>query len=215
MKKLLFLCAAIAASTASFSQARFGIKGGLSLPNQKVKVSLMGQSGSRTGDGIISFHLGGVAEIPIARNFAFRPELLLVGKGTNIDTEDPNTGDPIEAKFRPFYLELPLNLTYVHEFPTGIRFFGGAGPSLAYGVFGKAKTESGDDDFFQEGVFKRFDFGINLLAGVELNSGLTIGVNFTPGMTNITEVEVDDLDINWTNKVFSISVGYMFGRKQQ
>jgi hypothetical protein len=218
MKKFLFLITAIAVSTTVFSQVRFGIKGGLNMANQKIKVSLMGQSYDQTGDGIVSFHVGGVAEIPIARNFAFRPELLLSGKGMNLDAEDPDTEEPFTAKIRPFYLEVPLNVVYTHEFPAGLRFYGGAGPSIAYGLFGKVKGNGQEDDAFQDEGFKRFDFGINILAGIELNSGLTFGVNFTPGLANITEAEDTSgfgADVKWTNSVFGVSVGYMFGRKQQ
>jgi hypothetical protein len=217
MKKLLFLCAAFALSITVFSQARFGIKGGANFANQKIKVSLMGQDFDQSGDGIVSFHIGGVAEVPIAQNFAFRPELLLSGKGMNFEGEDDN-GDPVEAKIRPFYLELPLNVVYTHEFPTGLRFYGGAGPSIAYGLFGKVKSGGEEEDAFQDEGFKRFDFGINILAGIELNSGLTLGVNFTPGLANITEAEDPGgfgADVKWTNSVFGVSVGYMFGRKQQ
>lgn len=215
MKKLLFLCTALAVSVTVFSQVRFGIKGGLNLANQKLKASYMGQSASQSGDGIVAFHIGGVAEIPIAQNFAFRPELLLSGKGTNMQGEDPNTGDPIDAKFRPFYLELPLNFVYAHELPTGLRLYGGAGPSVAYGIFGKAKGGGTSDDVFQDGGFKRLDFGINLLAGIELTSGLTFGINFTPGLANITDVEVDEIDLKWTNTVVGFSIGYMFGGRGQ
>jgi hypothetical protein len=211
MKKLLFLCTALAVSVTVFSQVRFGIKAGANLANQKIKASFMGESAKQSGDGIVSFHIGGVAEIPIAQNFAFRPELLLSGKGANMDGEDPNTGDPIKAEFRPFYLEVPLNFVYAYESPTGLRVFGGAGPSIGYGIFGKVKGGGQDDDFFQDGVFKRLDFGVNFLAGIELNSGLTFGINITPGLANITDAEFDEIDIKWTNSVFGFSIGYMFG----
>lgn len=215
MKKLLILCAVTALSVTVFSQARFGIKGGLNLANQKLKVSFMGQSADQSGDGIVAFHIGGVAEIPIAQHFAFRPELLLSGKGTNFDGEDPDTGEPIKAKFRPFYLELPLNVVYAHETATGLKLYAGAGPSIGYGIFGKAKSGSQSDDFFQDGAFKRLDFGVNILAGLELTSGLTFGVNFTPGLANISDVETGGLgfdgDLKWTNTVVGFSVGYMFG----
>lgn len=219
MKKFLFLCTAIAVSMTVFSQVRFGVKGGLNLANQKIKLSLMGESIDRSGDGIASFHIGGVAEVPISQHFAFRPELLVSGKGMNLDAEDPDTEEPFTAKIRPFYLEVPLNFVYTHEFPTGLRFYGGAGPSIAYGLFGKVKGNGNSEDAFQDEGFKRFDFGINLLAGVELNSGLTLGVNFTPGLANITDAEDTmsgfDADIKWTNSVFCISVGYMFGRAKK
>ena len=213
MKKFLFLCTAIAVSTTVFSQARFGVKGGLNLANQKIKASVMGMGGSKLADGIVSFHIGGVAEIPISTKFSFRPELLLSGKGSNLDG-DVN-GDPGTAKFRPFYIEVPLNFVYTHELPEGIRLFAGAGPSIGVGAFGKVKYENLSDDAFQDSGFKRMDFGINFLAGIELNSGVTFGVNFTPGLANIYNLDVEDIDINFTNKVFAFSVGYMFNRRRK
>jgi hypothetical protein len=217
MKKFLFLCTAIAVSTTVFSQARFGFKGGANFANQKLSVSFMGQNVDQNGDGIVSFHVGGVAEIPVSPNFAFRPELLLSGKGCNMTVEDQNTGDETKGEFRAFYLEVPLNLVYTHEFPAGLRFYGGAGPSIAYGLFGKVKGSGQSDDFFQDSAFKRFDFGINIQAGIELTSGITFGVNFTPGLANILDGSggFDDYDVKWKNSYFGVSVGYMLGRKQE
>lgn len=220
MKKFLFLCVAITVTSTVFSQARFGIKGGLNLANQKIKVSAMGQSYDQSGDGILSFHIGGVAEIPIATNFAFRPELLLSGKGSNMTVENPDTEEESTGKFRPFYLELPLNFVYTHEFTTGLRFYGGAGPSIAYGLFGKVKSDGVSEDAFADEGFKRFDFGINILAGIELHSGLTLGVNFTPGLANILDMDkvevpgIGTFETKMSNSVFGVSVGYMFGRSK-
>ena len=216
MKKFLFLCTAIAVSTTVFSQARFGIKGGVNLANQNIKVSFMGQSADQSGDGILGFHIGGVAEVPISPRIAFRPELLLSGKGSDFEGTDDDD-NPITAKIRPFYLELPLNVVYTHEFPTGLRLYGGGGPSIAYGIFGKAKGDGQNEDVFTDGGLKRFDFGINILAGIELNSGLTFGLNFTPGLANISDADTGGFegDLKWTNSVFGFSVGYMFGRGGQ
>lgn len=216
MKKILLLCTVFAVSITVFSQPRFGIKGGLNLANQKIKLSVMGQDFDQSGDAILSFHIGGVAEIPITSYFSFRPELLLSGKGMNFTGEDDN-GDPLEAKIRPFYLELPLNFVYTYETPTGLRLFGGVGPSIAYGLFGKVKSDGISEDAFQDEGFKRFDFGINILGGVELTSGLTFGINVTPGLVNITEAEDTSgfgADVKWTNSYWGFSVGYMFGRNK-
>jgi hypothetical protein len=212
MKKFLFLITAIAVSTTVFSQARFGIKAGLNLANQKIKASFMGQSASQKGDGILGFHVGGVAEVPISPSIAFRPELLLSAKGANFDGTDDDD-NPINAKIRPLYIELPLNVVYTHEFPTGVRFYGGAGPSIAYGIAGKAKGDGTSEDVFTEGGLKRFDFGVNVLAGIELTSGLTFGVNFTPGLANISDADLGGFegDLKWTNSVIGFSIGYMFG----
>lgn len=215
MKKLLFLCTAIAVTTTVFSQVRLGIKGGVNFANQKIKASFMGQSAKESGDGIISFHIGGVAEIPLSPKFAFRPELLISGKGANFDGN--LNGDPGTVKMRPYYLEIPLNLAFTHDFPSGEHFYAGAGPSIGVGLFGKAEFEGESDDVFQDSGFKRLDFGINLMAGVELRSGLTLGVNITPGLANVYGQEIEDFDgdIKWTNTVFCISIGYMFNRRKQ
>ena len=215
MKKSLLLIVAIATGTTVFSQVRFGLKGGINLASQKIKLSFMGESGSETGDGIIGFHIGGVAEVPISPSIAFRPELLLSAKGANFDgTNDDD--EPITAKVRPLYIELPLNLVYTHDFPTGLRFYGGAGPSIAYGIAGKAKGDGTSEDIFTDGGLKRLDFGVNILAGIELTSGLTFGVNFTPGLANISDTDTGGFgDLKWTNSVFGFSIGYMFGRNAQ
>ena len=214
MKKFLFLCTAIAVSTTVFSQARFGIKGGINLANQKIKASVGGQSGSELGDGIVSFHVGGVAEIPLSPSIAFRPELLLSGKGSNLDGTLNGSSGTVEL--RPYYIEIPLNLVFTHDFPDGLHFIAGAGPSIGIGAFGKVKYQSLSDDAFQDSGFKRLDFGINLLAGLELNSGLTFGVNFTPGLANIYgQDDVQGIDITWTNRVCAFSVGYMFNRRKK
>jgi hypothetical protein len=136
MKKILFLCIALAAAATGFSQARFGIKGGVNLANQKVSVEVMGFGVSQDGDGIVGFHLGGVAEFPMGRHFAFRPELLFTGKGANMNVSfDDEEEETSKAKIRPYYLELPLNLVYGYNLASGTRLFLGGGPSLAYRSF--------------------------------------------------------------------------------
>jgi hypothetical protein len=224
MKKLLTCCAALLVFSASFSQTRFGVKGGLNLANQKLTVSLLGIKASQAGDGIASFHVGGVLEVPIVANkLFFRPELLVSGKGSNFNFESETTEESSELELRPLYLELPLNLVYSHELKGCLRLFAGAGPSLAYGIGGKAKAEGTSSNFFDAGVYKRFDFGINFLAGVELSSGLTIGINITNGLADILDSgfvsflgETEDLlggSMTWKNhSVVGISIGYMFGR---
>src|SRR4051812_5646903 len=122
MKKNVLLLLAFAGSvTVVSAQARFGIKAGLNVPNQNIKLRYMGYSFDRSGDAIVNFHIGGVAEIPMGSNFAFRPELLLSGKGSNLPADDGSgSGSTTKAKVRPYYLELPLNVVYRHSFPTGV-----------------------------------------------------------------------------------------------
>lgn len=212
MKKILLICIAVSTALAASTQTRFGIKGGLNLASERLTVSQMGFSVSKESDVMAGFHLGGVMEIPVAPHFSFRPELLLSAKGGNFDGSFADSTGTQKVKMRPFYLELPLNMVYHYTWPTGLKFYGGAGPSIAYGIFGKTKSGNLSDNVFQDGGFKRLDVGINLLAGLELKSGLTLGANFTPGLSNIYDGGAVQgvTDIKFKNTVFGLSVGYMF-----
>ncbi len=215
MKKFYCFMLAVCAVSALHAQVRFGVKGGLNIANEKISLNYMGTKLSKSGDAIPSFHIGGVVEVPISKHFSFRPELLLSGKGSDLDAMMSGSSTTSKAKVRPYYLELPLNVVYRHQFPSHLTFFGGVGPSLAYGIFGKAKASGQSEDVFGDQGYKRFDFGLNILAGIELRSGLTLGVNVTPGLANIsstTQVDPGIRDIKFTNFTFGVSVGYMFSR---
>jgi hypothetical protein len=210
MKKLPLLIAVLCLSHVLLAQnTRFGLRGGLNIANQKISVSFMGDKASQSGDAIPSFHIGGMGEIQISDMFFVQPSLLLSGKGMNFSTED-DQGNPIKAKIRPFYLELPINLIIKTQLPnSNLSVYGGAGPSIGYGIFGKVKSGDTDEDAFQDEGFKRFDFGINVTAGVEVPSGWQFSFHFTPGIANIApSTDGTDADINWKNKVVAFSIGY-------
>ena len=211
IKKLLFVT--VLALTAQFvsAQGRFGLRGGLNFANQKIQVKAFGESVSQSGDGIVSFHIGGIGEFPLAENIFVQPSILLSGKGANFDGQD-DMGNPVEAKVRPFYLELPVNIIYKYPLQN-FSIFGGAGIAPAFGLFGKAKSGSTSEDAFQDEGFKRFDFGVNFLAGVEVNTNMQISINITQGLANITDISDDDIDIKWKNKVIGISFAYFLQRQ--
>jgi hypothetical protein len=210
MKKLLIIGAAVCLSQIAFSQGtRFGIRGGLNISNIKINATYMGQSVSQTGNAIPTFHIGGMADIPLGELFAIQPSLLLSGKGANIDDGSGNTG-----KIRPYYLEIPVLLLVRTELPsTNFKIYGGAGPSFGYGLFGKATSQGQSDDVFSSDGFKRFDFGVDITAGVELPSGFQFSFHFIPGVADIgpgNDPSQPDLDYNIKNKVIQFSIGYFF-----
>lgn len=211
MKKLLILFSVLCLSQIALSQFTFGIRGGLNIANQKVTFSALGEEASQSGDAIPSFHIGGMGELKLSELFYLQPSLLISGKGMDFEGED-DMGNPITAKIRPFYLELPVNLVVKTALPsTNLSIYGGAGPSLGYGVFGKVKSEGESEDAFQDEGFKRFDFGINLTAGVETQTGWQFSFHFTPGLANIGPDSGDpDIDLTWKNKVVGFSIGYFF-----
>jgi hypothetical protein len=208
MKKFFTLSALVCLIQISFAQARFGLRGGLNIANQKITVNAFGDNISQSGDAIPSFHIGGMGDIQLSELFYLQPSLILTGKGMDLSGED-DFGNPINAKVRPFYLELPVNLVIKTKLPTTNLFiYGGAGPSLGFGIFGNVEAENQTEEAFQEEGFKRLDFGINLTAGVETQTGWQFSFHFTPGIANIYGPE--DEDLTWKNKVVGFSVGYFF-----
>jgi opacity protein-like surface antigen len=157
--------------------------------------------------------------------------LLFTGKGskTTYYTDASNHADNyVKETFNPLYLELPANL--VLKFPLGsdVRLYAGAGPYAAAGVGGKSKVESSfagvktsssenikfnDDNPLTSGQedasydkLKRFDFGINALAGLEMNRFM-LGVNYGWGLTKINSTQTDNTTDNNKYRTLSVSLG--------
>src|SRR5262245_57661109 len=116
MKKVLILLTVVCLTQVNFAQTRWGIRGGLNIANQKVTVNLMGNEASQSGDAIPTFHIGGMGEVKLSDFLYLQPALLISGKGMNYQGED-DMGNPVDAKIRPFYLELPVNLVVKTSFP--------------------------------------------------------------------------------------------------
>lgn len=110
------------------------------------------------------------------------------------------------------YLELPVNL--VANFDTGSgKFFAGAGPYAAYALSGNGKAGGVKEDMpfgSNDGEFKRFDFGLNFLAGYQLTNGLNIHAGYGLGLGNILNDKSSGVDLSAKNKVFSVSLGFNF-----
>ncbi len=201
------------------------IKGGYNLAN----ISTNNDGTSDGAKGLSTFHAGAVVDIPLAPMLSLQPGLLLTGKGSKANYYvDPNnhSDNYVKSKFNPLYLELPVNLLV--KFPIGndARIFAGAGPYAAMGIGGKSKTEvssggvvtttsrdikfNNDDPLTpeQEGArydrLKKFDFGINALAGVEFNRFL-VGVNYGWGLEKLNSTQTNNTQ-NGNNKYRTLSV---------
>lgn len=213
MKRMFLTLIGGIAITAAFSQVRLGVEAGLNLANQHVKASVGGFSAGQTGNTIASFHLGFVADAEIAKNLYVRPKLLLSGKGSRFKNTSSTPGVGSNVTFRPYYLELPINVVYKYPLSNHMKVFAGFGPNFAFGIFGNAKSGDMKDDVFQKDGFKRFDFGLEYLAGVELTRNIVASIHYTQGLSNIYNGSNTGISsINWKNRLFGISFGYMFDK---
>ncbi|HLX93727.1 MAG TPA: porin family protein [Puia sp.] len=216
MKKTLQFGLFLLFSFMAFGQISLGVKGGLNLAHQRINFNGNGATISETGSTIPTFQLGFFAKAPLGKQVTFVPEILLSGSGANFPGADSN-GNRIQVRIRPFYLRVPLDVEYETAIKGGSRIFGGAGPEFGYGLFGKAYQGSVSGDAFQSDGFRRFDFGINFVAGIELQSGVRLGVNYYLGIASIITSSANSalggVNTSWYNRELVFSVGYLFHRK--
>lgn len=227
MKTMIVSLTFILLATSAFAQeGKMYIKGGFNLAN----VSISGDGRIDDARSLYSFNLGLTGDLPLGRFLALQPGLLFTGKGTKSQSGQPTDATYFKASSNPYYIEVPLNLLV--KIPLAGRsssFFVGAGPYAAIGVAGKNKSEgkvfgvafnsskniefSNDDPAtFNEqegagfGIMRRFDFGLNGTAGVELNNVL-LSVNYGYGLSKINSVEQNSDDKN-KHRVLSLSLGF-------
>jgi hypothetical protein len=195
MKKfLLFTAVALFALTSVQSQEfRLGAKAGLNVASLGGDSYGVGSLGSRT-----SFHIGGLAEIPLMGKFALQPELLFSSEGSNW------TFTGLDDNLKLDYIRVPvLAKFYIIE---GLS--AEAGP--VFGVLVNAKNDDGDD--IKEN-FKTFDAAFGIGASYRLDMGVFFSLRYNKGLLNVNEdYEEEGVTYSYKNQsnVFQISAGYSF-----
>lgn len=229
-KKIILAFAALAISFGAMSQARVGVKGGWNLSSISV-----GSDGSVDKDKSLSgFNIGVIADFPLVPSIlSFQPGVFYTTKGSKLTSGDPNNSASVYRKYttNPSYIEIPLN--FVGKIPIGedTRLFAGIGPYFAFGVAGKNKVISSfggvttttetnikwdDDTPFNSGdanqgydKYKRFDYGGNLMAGVE-SHGLILSAQYGLGLAKINSGSDNGSNDKNKNRTFSLSAGFLF-----
>jgi hypothetical protein len=201
------------------------IKAGMNIAN----ISTSSNGRIDKANSLISFHAGLMGDIPLSKEVSFQPGILFTGKGAKSQTGQQGGTYYYSATSNPYYIELPLNLVFKMPISNESSFFVGAGPYAAMGIAGKNKVAgnaglvafSGNDPikytsddpttFNQQegaglGIMRRFDFGVNATAGLQLDM-ILISANYGYGLTKINSVEKNTDDKN-KHRVFSFSIGF-------
>lgn len=227
MKFVLFGAAALVLGTTVKAQSGAQIKAGLNLAN----ISTTNDGRVEDANQLTTFHVGIVGDVPLGSIFSFQPGLLFTGKGAKTQTGDASTNNYSKATTNPFYLEVPANFVLKAPVGSGTKLFIGAGPYLAVGISGKTKIENvrpiigssmierniefSDDDpttlDYEEGagfgILRRFDYGLNGMAGIEGRS-VVLGVNYGLGMAKLQSGANNSEDNNNKHRVLNISLGF-------
>jgi len=199
-KLIFFLVFAMFAQVANAQV--FGIKGGVNFANMTFSTSGMDVSPK----SILGIHVGPIAEFELKDNLSFNTGLLYSLKGFKVKMSF--MGESAESTEKINYLEVPLNIAYKYSLDEKYIVFGQVGPYLGYALSGKDKSDGETTDIeFGDGGMKRFDLGLGIGAGVEFGP-IVPSISYQFGLANLA----DDPDVTVKNKVFQISVAYMFGK---
>jgi Outer membrane protein beta-barrel domain len=231
MKKIILFAAFAVSCITSMAQVSFGVQLGVNYASPKTDnytipgiisaypfsystPSYLIPRTAPTSNPKLGYLIGFVAEIPINKKIAFKPELIYIQKGHE-GTKSDNFKNDIATKFTLNYLELPLNVVYKLNVGKGSLFFG-LGTALSFGIYGKEKGKiiirspadisnlkkdyielvkfdgKSRDDLNQSILFKdnrlhltRFDIGANLLAGYQSEKGIFFKLGYNYGLLNI------------------------------
>lgn len=205
------------------------IKGGVNFAN----ISVHNDGSVNDAKTLTTFNVGLLGDIPLADVFSIQTGLYLNGKGSKTEQYFGSSTDHnfYKVKFNPLYLELPANFVVKLPIDDQARIYFGAGPYVAVGIGGKVKgtqdvggitgtyeknivfndddPTTGEQEDASVSKLRRFDYGANLVAGIEINR-LMLGVNYGLGLAKISSA--DDNNNNDKNKyrTFSINAGIRF-----
>lgn len=230
-KPFLFVAVILAMSFGAMAQSKtspnrggFVIRGGVNFAN----ISVADNGRVDKANNLVSFHAGIGYDIPVCDYFSLQPGLIFTGKGAKTQLGKEADNFYYKASSNPMYLELPLN--FVAKIPVGeySKFFIGAGPYAAAGIAGKNKVEihtigvvsnlsknivySNDDpttsqeENYGYGKLKRFDYGLNALAGIEFPK-FSIVANYGYGLVKINSGADNSTNDKGKNRVLSLSLG--------
>lgn len=205
---------------AASGQVRLGVSGGVNL--SRLSYEPRERYTTAPDERILpSYRVGGVIDISLATPFALQTGVFLSGKGGK--SRFTGTAGSYTHTMTPSYLEIPADLLIKPYITRELRLYMGLGPYLGIGLGGKSRYSgsdvpggaytdkhklaygNGDND-----DLKKRDFGGNLMAGFEFNSGLLIGVRYGISFTNNAPKANLDAPKTLRNKVFGVEVGYLF-----
>lgn len=181
------------------AQSRYGIQAGLNMAH----ISTNDDDINEDKMAMPTWRLGLMTDLSLGKGWSFQPQALLQGKGTGITHQ----GHTDKLRFTSF--DLPL--AFVHTGAKG--FYIGGGPNLGFNLAASEKADDGVEKLelgSGAGQLNRFDYGVDLRAGIRTNVGLAMGVHYTRGISNISNAS----GMRWNNNVLGLSVGYYFQGKK-
>ena len=131
----------------------------------------------------------------------------------------------MDVNIRLYYLRLPVNVIYKFDLGKSVQVFAGTGLYFARGLWGKENGQLTSEGFgtsveainnnvkfvneaspnFTDPVFTPYDFGYNVLVGIEWNQ-----LKLTSGISNGLIKAYSGFQYDTWNSAFSVYITYKF-----
>lgn len=204
MKRLLLLILIAMLAFETQAQISFGPSASLNIATQKWKGN---NAANYTLSPFIGFQAGVFGNYKLGEKFAAHAEVLYSSEGTR----EKNSSSGSKGYINFNFLRVPILAQYYILEDLHVE----AGPNIGVFLSGKEKWNGHTEKI--DGGYKSIDAGLSIGAGYNLSKfakGVTAGVRFYYGLTNIVEAE----NLNgggFKNRVFSVNVRYAlpFGSK--
>ncbi|ALM48423.1 hypothetical protein AMR72_05625 [Flavobacterium psychrophilum] len=200
--KLLSVCAfGLGVAATSYAQdpsgsmsPSFGVKGG-------VNFATISGDDFDSPDSRTSFHVGLLAEFPLAEIFSLQVEALYSGQGFKSDIDGGFLGGEGKAEYQLDYVNVPvLAKVYLIE---GLSLE--VGPQFSFKVNEEIDIDANaDDGDFDLNEAKDFEFGVAAGLTFQTKVGLFASGRYNLGLTDIFE------NSDAKNSVFQLGIGYKF-----
>ncbi len=200
------------------TEVLYGVKGGFNASSVSGLSGLIDAS-NRSGNSSLDmsvkyrpgFHMGLVSQINITDKFFVQPELLYSLQGFKLSGSGNILYEYVSGSETTImhYLQLPVYAGTKIAAGQGLDIILGVGPYIAYGLSGEEGT------FGDSGMFRRFDFGLTAMGGVQFNKfQITLGYDLglvdlinTPGWSAAkNEAGISSM----CNRNLKASVAYFF-----
>lgn len=183
---------------------KYGIKAGLNISNLAVSPELDWPAPS----GKAGFHFGGFTKFDLNNNISILPEIMYSRQGAIDEDKD----DWQRTKLNYMNLAAPIRYTL----PMNIHFF--IGPQIGILMSGEFEEEDkidGERKFHNASqLLKGTDLSLASGLGYTLSSGIEFNLRYNFGLNNINDNPTDMAFYeplqNIKNRVFQVSVGYIF-----
>ena len=209
MKKLISIVAIICL-VQSFAYAQRKIEYGFTIGGG-LGIQSINNSSIISNNSIRTFNARLIVNFPVLAKYYLRTGLGLENKGTVI------TEDALTTTNKITYYELPVLLMRKYEVPTLGKVIAGIGAYVAMGDSGKLTYEtpnsstSNEISFGSDNDFLKYDTGVSLLTGLQLNNRLTFNLGYDFGLNNIASQPLKDGGYKSIyNREFTVMLGLIF-----